>query len=141
MKSIKHFTSRLKQTAVAGVASLCVAASTFAADAAPSAAKQAAGDHMKHGGNSSMMLIMLLLIVAFYFLMIRPQTKRAKAHRQLIGDIGVGDEVVTTAGLIGAVTRLSDAYVVLSVADGAELTFQKSALATVLPKGTIESIK
>ncbi|KEA64598.1 preprotein translocase subunit YajC [Marinobacterium sp. D7] len=76
----------------------------------------------------------------FYFFMWRPQAKRAKAHKALIGGLAKGDEVITAGGIIGKVTRLNEEYVVLEVAEGTEMKFQKAHVAAELPKGTIKSI-
>lgn len=95
----------------------------------------------QHAGSIwSMLWLPLLLIIVFYFLLIRPQSKRAKEHRTLIESIGVGDEVITTGGIIGRVARLKDNFVVLEVIKGTEMVMQKAAIASVLPKGTIDSI-
>lgn len=88
----------------------------------------------------SMLWLPLLLIVVFYFLLIRPQSKRAKEHRALIEAVSVGDEVITNGGIIGRVSRLKDNFVVLELTKGMEVTMQKGSIASVLPKGTIDSI-
>ena len=87
------------------------------------------------------LLIFPLLLGAMYFLMIRPQMKRAKEHRELISAISKGDEVMTSGGILGKVTVVSDDYIGMTVADGVELKLQKSAVAAALPKGTIAGIK
>lgn len=93
-----------------------------------------------HGGGSSaqMLLLPVLLAVVFYFLLIRPQSKRAKQQREMIDRIAVGDEVVTAGGILGKVKRLRDNHVVVAVAKNVEITLQKSSVASVLPKGTVE---
>lgn len=92
------------------------------------------------GGALSALPMLLLFIVAFYFLIVRPQSKRAKEQRQLMESLAVGDEVLTTGGIIGRLTKLRDNYAVITIGKDIEMTFQKSAIATVLPKGTLESI-
>ncbi len=86
----------------------------------------------------------VLMIVVFYFLLIRPQQKRQKEQRALIEAVKTGDEVITTGGMLGKVTRVADQYVTLEVAQAGntavELTLQKAAVQTVLPKGTLKSI-
>lgn len=79
-------------------------------------------------------------IVIFYFLIWRPQSKRAKEHKALIESIGKGDEVMTNSGILGKINKVEDLYVAVQVADNVELKMQKSAIAAVLPKGTIKSI-
>jgi len=76
----------------------------------------------------------------FYFFMWRPQAKRAKAHKALVGGLAKGDEVITAGGIIGKVVRLTDDYVVLEVSEGTEMKFQKAHVAAELPKGTIKNI-
>jgi preprotein translocase subunit YajC len=79
-------------------------------------------------------------ILIFYFLIWRPQSKRAKEHKSLVESLAKGDEVMTNAGIIGKITNVSDLYITVQVADNVELKMQKSAIAAVLPKGTIKSI-
>lgn len=76
----------------------------------------------------------------FYFFMWRPQSKRAKEHKELIASLSKGDEVITAGGILGKVVNLNDDYVVLEVSEGTELTFQKGHVSAALPKGTIKSI-
>ncbi len=83
--------------------------------------------------------MLILFILVFYFLLVRPQTKRAKEQKKLLGSIAVGDEVMTAGGIIGKVVRLKDNYVVLAIAKGVEITAQKGSVASVLPKGTMDS--
>ena len=71
--------------------------------------------------------------------MIRPQSKRAKEHRELVAGISKGDEVVTNGGILGKITDVSEQYVTLEVADNVEMKIQKSAVATVLPKGSLKA--
>lgn len=79
--------------------------------------------------------------VIFYMFMWRPQSKRAKAHKELLGGLSKGDEVLTAGGILGKVVRLNDDYVVLQVCENTELTFQKAHVSAALPKGTIKDIK
>ena len=81
------------------------------------------------------------MFVLFYFILWRPQSKRAKEHRELIGSISKGDEVMTSGGILGKVTVVNDDYLSVEVADGVELKLQKSSVAAALPKGTIGGIK
>ena len=92
----------------------------------------------------------VLMIVAFYFLLIRPQQKRAKEQKTLMEGMKGGDEIITTGGLLGKVSKVADQYVTIEVgnvvgagaASGAtvEMTIQKSAVQALLPKGTIKAI-
>ncbi len=80
------------------------------------------------------------MIVLFYLILWRPQSKRAKEHKELVGGISKGDEVMTSGGLLGKVTKVSDDYLAIEVAKGVELKIQKSSVAAALPKGTISQI-
>ena len=107
---------------------------------AETAATPAPAAAASHSSPWSMLWLPAVLILVFYFLMIRPQTKRAKEHRQLLENVSVGDEIVTTGGLMGKVVRLRDNFIVVDIARGTESVFQKSAVSSVLPKGTIDSV-
>ena len=80
------------------------------------------------------------MFLLFYVLLWRPQSKRAKEHRELVSGISKGDEVMTSGGLLGKVTKVSDDYMTVQVAEGVELKLQKSSVAAALPKGTINQI-
>lgn len=91
-------------------------------------------------GSPFMTLIMLgVLFAAFYFILIRPQAKRAKEHKAMVAALAKGDEVVTAGGVLGRVTNLSDSYITVDIANGVEVKVQRQAVQTVLPKGTIKS--
>ena len=79
-------------------------------------------------------------VLIFYFIIWRPQAKRAKEHRNLMSSIGKGDEVLTSGGIVGKVVNVTEQYIVVQGADNVELKMQKSAIAAALPKGTIKSI-
>jgi preprotein translocase subunit YajC len=96
-----------------------------------------------NGGEPNPMVTILMFAGLFgfmYFLIIRPQRKRQKEHNELVGALGKGDEVVTTSGMLGKITKLEGDYVVLEVSNNLELKFQKVAVHAVLPKGTIKAI-
>ncbi|KAF0864948.1 preprotein translocase subunit YajC [Pseudomonas sp. LD120] len=85
--------------------------------------------------------IFLLGFLAIFYLMIwRPQAKRAKEQKNLLGSLQKGDEVVTTGGIAGKINKVTDDFVVLEVSDSVELKFQKGAIAATLPKGTLKAI-
>ncbi|MWJ27249.1 preprotein translocase subunit YajC [Halomonas sediminis] len=93
------------------------------------------------GGGGIAQIVMLVGFVAiFYFLLWRPQAKRAKQHKQLISGLAKGDEIVIGGGLVGRVTKVGDEFITLEIAEGTEVNVQKNAVAAVLPKGTIKSI-
>ena len=79
------------------------------------------------------------MILIFYFILIRPQSKRAKAHRELVGGLSKGDEVVTNGGILGKVTDVSEQYATVEIADNVQIKIQKAAVATVLPKGSLKA--
>ncbi len=84
-------------------------------------------------------LPLIAIFVIFYFLLIRPQTKRAKEHQAMIAALAKGDEVVTAGGLVGRIAQISDQYLTVEIADGIEARFERTAVQKVLPKGTIKS--
>lgn len=91
--------------------------------------------------NSSFSFIMIAAIfILFYFMLIRPQNKRAKEHRDLVTQLKKGDEVTTSAGILGKVTELEDQFMKLKIAEGVEVTMLRNAVNTVLPKGTIKAV-
>jgi preprotein translocase subunit YajC len=86
-------------------------------------------------------LPIILMFVLLYFLMIRPQMKRAKEHKAMVEALQKGDEVVTAGGVLGRVTKVTEAYVTVEVASNVELSVQKGAVQTLLPKGTLKSVQ
>lgn len=91
-------------------------------------------------GSLTQFIPIILMFVALYFLMIRPQMKRQKEHRAMVEAVSRGDEVVTSGGILGKVTKISDVYLSIEVQEGTEIVIQKSAISTLLPKGTIKSL-
>ena len=86
-------------------------------------------------------IVMLLVFVAMlYFLLLRPQLKRAKQHKQMVEALAKGDEVVTSGGLLGKITQVEESFVAIEVAKGIEVRLQKSSVASVLPKGTYKPV-
>lgn len=107
------------------------------------------------GGSAESQLIgflpIILMFVVLYFLMIRPQMKRTKEHRAMLGALKKGDEVVTAGGIVGKITKVGESYITLEIAQlpetrhgqeapSVEVNFQKSAIQTLLPNGTIKAI-
>ena len=86
------------------------------------------------------LLFFVGLFALFYFIAIRPQRKKQKEHQQLVTNLAVKDEVVTTSGIMGRVTNVEADFVILKVADNVELKFQKWAVQNVLPKGTLKGV-
>lgn len=87
------------------------------------------------------LLPIVLMFVLLYFLMIRPQMKRAKEAKAMVEALQKGDEVITSGGVLGRITKLSDGYVSLEIAPNTEIAVQKSAVQVLLPKGTIKSVQ
>jgi preprotein translocase subunit YajC len=85
-------------------------------------------------------LPLVLIFVVFYFLLIRPQTKRAKEHRAMVSALEVGAEVVTNGGILGKVTEVNEQYLTIEVASNVNIKVQRHAVAQVLPKGTLKNI-
>jgi len=92
------------------------------------------------GGGIESMLLIVLMFGVLYFLMIRPQMKRAKEHKAMIEALQKGDEVISAGGILGRVSKINESYVTLEVAQGVEMQLQRSAVQVVLPKGTIKNI-
>lgn len=94
-----------------------------------------------NGGMASFLPMIFVFFIGAYFLMIRPQNKRVKAHRKLMSELSKGDEVITAGGLLGKISKLHDDFVTVSVAENVDINIQKTSISTVLPKGTIKSIE
>ena len=84
-------------------------------------------------------LLPIILIAVMYFLMIRPQMKRAKEHKGMLDKLSKGDEVITSGGIAGTVTEIGDNFITVEVADNVRVRVQKAAVGNVLPKGTLKS--
>jgi len=91
--------------------------------------------------SSGLMSVLPLIVIfaVFYFMLIRPQMKRSKEHKQLVSQLSKGDEVITNGGLLGKITDVSDSFVTLELADNLQIKLQRSAVANVMPKGTIKA--
>jgi preprotein translocase subunit YajC len=91
-------------------------------------------------GNLGTFLPLILMFVVMYFLMIRPQQKRAKEQRAMMDALAKGDECITAGGILGKVAKVNDTYVTLEVAANTEIVVQKASISTLLPKGTLKSL-
>jgi len=114
--------------------------SFFIADAFADTAASVPADAAMGGAGAFQWIFLLGFVVIFYLIIWRPQAKRSKEHKALISALQKGDEVVTAAGIAGKVTKVTDDFVLVEVADKVELKFQKSAIAATLPKGTLKAI-
>jgi preprotein translocase subunit YajC len=85
-------------------------------------------------------LPLILIFVVFYFLLIRPQTKRAKEHKKMVEELAKGDEVVTNGGLLGRITDVGENFVQVKVAENVEVKVQKQSVANLMPKGTSKEL-
>lgn len=108
--------------------------SFFISDALAAGAPAAQTD-----GTFSLIMIVAIFVL-FYFMLIRPQNKRAKEHKELINQLKKGDEIITNAGILGKVVSIDDQYIKVSLAEGVEISMQRGAVSTVLPKGTLKSL-
>ncbi len=91
------------------------------------------------GGAFVQLLPLLLIFVVFYFLLIRPQAKRAKDHRAMVGALAVGDEVETSGGILGKITDTGEQFLTVEIADDVRVKVQRTTISRVLPKGTLKS--
>ncbi len=94
------------------------------------------------GGGMEMMIMLAVFGLVFYFMIYRPQAKRVKEHKSLMSALSKGDEVLTQGGIVGKIVKVSDEgdFIVVSIAEGTEVTVQKGAINAVLPKGTMKSL-
>ena len=91
-------------------------------------------------GILEMLFPFIILFVVFYFLLIRPQSKRAKEHRKMVENLSKGDEVLTQGGIYGKIVEVGDEVLTVEIADGHQVKLQRVAVASVLPKGTIKAL-
>ena len=98
-----------------------------------------AQDAAAPAGGLMSFLPLIIIFVIFYFLLIRPQMKRAKEHKNLVAALSTGDEVVTNGGLLGKITKVGESFVTVELADNVQIKVQKHAIASVMPKGTVKS--
>ena len=92
------------------------------------------------GGTLELILPLLLMFGIFYFLLIRPQQKKAKEHKNMVEALGKGDEVITNGGLLAKITDVDDNFLTCKISDNVEVKIQRHAIASVLPKGTIKNL-
>ncbi len=90
------------------------------------------------GGQYSFLIMMVVLFAIMYFMLIRPQQKRVKDHRNMVQSLAKGDEVVTNGGTLGRITHVGEQFLTLEIAEGVSIKVQKTAISAVMPKGTIK---
>ena len=93
-----------------------------------------------HGGGMSSLIMFGALFVMMYFLMIRPQSKKAKEHRNMLASIKKDDEVVTQGGLLGRISKDAGSFYIITLTEGVEVPVQKQSIVQLLPKGTLKTI-
>lgn len=92
------------------------------------------------GGGFEMLIFFGIFALIMYFMIIRPQSKRVKDHKQMVEALGKGDEVITNGGLLGRVMEVGDTFLTLEIAENMHVSVQKTAISAVMPKGTIKSL-
>jgi preprotein translocase subunit YajC len=92
------------------------------------------------GGTLELILPLLLMFAIFYFLLIRPQQKKAKEHKKMVGDLSKGDEIITNGGLLAKISDVDDNFLTCKISENVEVKVQRHAISTVLPKGTIKNL-
>jgi preprotein translocase subunit YajC len=110
----------------------------FISDAFAQAAPAATAAAESPFGGIAGMLPIVLMFVVLYFVMIRPQMKRQKEHKAMIDALAKGDEVITSGGMLGKVTKMGESYLSLEIASGVEIQVQRASVVQVLPKGTVK---
>lgn len=99
----------------------------------------AAAEPSASQGLMSILPMILLLVVFMYLMVIRPQSKRSKEHKNLIDNLQKGDEVVTISGILGKIEEIKDDLIILNIAENTNITIQKNAISSIMPRGTIKS--
>lgn len=92
------------------------------------------------GGEPGMInfIFLIVLFLIFYFLLLRPQIKRAKEHKKMTEALAKNDEVVTSGGIAGKIVKVDDSFITVQIAEGVEVQVQKNAISSLLPKGTVK---
>lgn len=106
----------------------------------PAAFADAAAPAAGPAGTGFEWIFLVGFLVIFYMMIWRPQAKRAKEQKNLLGNLQKGDEVVTNGGIAGKINKVTDDFVVIEVSDTVELKIQKGAIAATLPKGTLKAL-
>ena len=92
------------------------------------------------GGGLSAMIMPIIFLFIFYFMLWRPQSKRAKEQREMVDSVQSGDEVVLSGGMLGKVADISESYFTVTISEGTNVTIQKNSIHAVLPKGSITTL-
>jgi len=110
--------------------------SFFISEVVAAEAPAIAAGGAQQGGGIEPLIMLGLLFVLFYFLLIRPQAKRAKEHKQMVEALSKGDEVVTNGGILGRITEIDDSFLTVEIASGTEVKLQRNSVTAIVPKGT-----
>ncbi|MGD8207823.1 MAG: preprotein translocase subunit YajC [Thiohalocapsa sp.] len=100
----------------------------------------AQGASQPQGGGFEFLIMIAIFFAIMYFMIIRPQTKRAKEHKSMLEALSKGDEVVTSGGLLGKVTEIGDSFIEVEINEGTAVKVQKQAVSAVMPKGTMKGL-
>ena len=100
----------------------------------------AQGAGSQQGGTLELILPLLLMFGIFYFLLIRPQQKKAKEHKNMVSELKKGDEIITTGGILAKITDVDESFLTCKIAENVEIKVQSHAVSAVLPKGTIKKL-
>ena len=92
------------------------------------------------GGTGSFFLMMVIFFAIFYFMLIRPQTKQAREHKSMLESLSKGDEIVTSGGMLGRISKIGDNFIAIEVATNVEVKVQKNSISAIMPKGTIKGL-
>lgn len=92
------------------------------------------------GGGMGSIIMLVAFIGLFYFLLWLPQSKRVKEHKQLVTGLAVGDEVISSGGILGKITKIEDDFITLQIASNVEILVQKGAVSATVPKGSLKSV-
>lgn len=99
----------------------------------------AVGTHAKQGGGFQSLIFLVIIIVLFYFVLIRPQMKQGKEQKKMLNSIKPGDEVLTTAGIVGKIKNMNESFIDLEIAQDVTIKMQKQALSKIMPKGSLKN--
>ena len=86
-------------------------------------------------------LLPIFILILMYFILIRPQSKKIKEHKEMINTLKVGDEISTSGGIYGKIIKIGESYVLVKISDNVEFKLQKNAVGKILPKNSLENIK
>ena len=87
------------------------------------------------------LLLPIFILVLMYFILIRPQSKKLKEHKKMVAALKVGDEIATSGGIYGKITKLTDSYAILKISNNTEIKLQRNSINQILPKNTLDNIK